>query len=122
MENDEIMPSGKFTKAQLDLLRMFSVDIPDEDWMAIRNYAKHYFAAKATAAMDNLLEENGWGEEKIEEWANARMRSSSKQQQLLRKAGEIDIALEKWEKENNISPEDYERWGKEHFRTPYKPE
>lgn len=34
-------------------------------------YAKQYFAAKATEEMDKLFEENGWGDEKIEEWSKA---------------------------------------------------
>jgi hypothetical protein len=44
-----------------------------------------------------------------------------KKEILFLKAKKIDTALEQWEKENNISSEDYERWSKEHFRTPYNP-
>lgn len=75
MEVKEIIPTGRFTRAQLDLLKMFSNQIPDKDWEAIRDYAKHYFAQRATEEMDKLFEENGWGEEKIEEWANTHMRT-----------------------------------------------
>ena len=75
MKVNEMMPTGKFTKAQLDLLKMFSVNIPDADWEAIRDYAKHYFAGKATEEMDKLFIENGWDEKKIEEWANEHMRT-----------------------------------------------
>ncbi len=78
MEADEIMPSGRFTIAQLDLLKMFSAKIPDEDWEAIRDYAKRYFAQRATEEMDKLFEEKGWGKEKIEEWANTHMRTTYK--------------------------------------------
>jgi len=74
MEANEIIPSGKFTKVQRDLLRMFSHEIPDADWAAIRDFAKRHFAEKATMEMDKLFEENGWGEKKIDEWANTRMR------------------------------------------------
>lgn len=42
-----------------------------------------------------------------------------KKEILFLKAKKIDIALEAWEKENNISAHDYERWSNEHFRTPY---
>ena len=75
MEVNEIIPTGKFTKAQRDLLKMFSGEIPDADWEAIRDYAKHYFAEKATQEMDKLFEEQGWGDKKIEEWANTHMRT-----------------------------------------------
>lgn len=42
-----------------------------------------------------------------------------KREILFLKAKTIDAELEQWEKENNISADDYERWSKEHFRTPY---
>jgi hypothetical protein len=42
-----------------------------------------------------------------------------KREILFLKAKMIDAELENWEKENNITAEDYERWSKEHFRTPY---
>lgn len=74
MEANEIMAAGRFTKAQRELLKMFSKEIPDADWEAIRDYAKHYFAEKATQEMDKLFEANGWSDEKIEEWANTHMR------------------------------------------------
>lgn len=38
--------------------------------------------------------------------------------QLLSK--QMDDTVDKWEKDNNISEEDYERLSKEHFRTPGK--
>lgn len=65
MEVKEIIPSGRFNKAQLELLKMFSADIPEKDWEAIRDLAQQYFAAKATEEMDKLFEEKGWGDEKF---------------------------------------------------------
>ena len=44
-----------------------------------------------------------------------------KREILFLKAKMIDAALEQWENENNITADDYERWSKEHFRTPYNP-
>jgi len=72
------MPTGRFTKAQRDLLKMFSKEVPDADRETIRDYAKHYFAERATQQMDKLFEANGWGDEKIEEWANTHMRTPYK--------------------------------------------
>ena len=75
MEVKETIPTGRFNKVQLELLKMFSADIPEKDWEAIRDLGKKYFAAKATEAMDKLFEENGWGDEKIEEWSKAHFRT-----------------------------------------------
>ena len=44
-----------------------------------------------------------------------------KKEILFLKAKRIDASLEQWEKENNITADDYDRWSKEHFRTPYNP-
>jgi hypothetical protein len=44
-----------------------------------------------------------------------------KKEILFLKAKMIDAELVQWEKENNVTAEDYERWSKEHFRTPYNP-
>lgn len=75
MQAIEIMPAGRFSKPQLDLLKMFTADIPDKDWEAIREHVKLYFAGKATAEMDALFDENGWQEEKIEELLNTHLRT-----------------------------------------------
>lgn len=75
MEVKEIIPTGRFNKAQLELLKLFANEIPEEDWEAIRDFAKNYFAAKAKEEMNKLFEENGWGNEKIEEWSKAHFRT-----------------------------------------------
>jgi len=89
MNNDNWMMPKVFTNAQLELLKMFSAKVPAEDWEVIRDYAKKYFAQKATLEMNKLFEENGWGEDKIEEWAGEHMRSGSKREELLIKAKKI---------------------------------
>jgi len=42
--------SNRFTKAQLDLLKMFSRDIPDEQWVELRRLIFKYFMQKAIDA------------------------------------------------------------------------
>lgn len=78
MEIQEIMPSGKFTKAQLDLLKLFSKNIPDKEWIEIKHLISKYFAEKATLEMDELFEEKGWNEFKIKEWSDEHMRTAYK--------------------------------------------
>ncbi len=78
MEVKDIIPTGRFTKAQLDLLKMFSVNLLEKDWEAIRDLAQQYFIEKAREEMDNLFEEKGWGGEKIEEWSKAHFRTPYK--------------------------------------------
>lgn len=75
MEVKEITPKGRFNKVQLQLLKMFAADIPEKDWEVIKDFAQQYFAARLTEEMDKLFEEKGWGEEKIEEWSKAHLRT-----------------------------------------------
>ncbi len=78
MDVKEIIPTGKFTEAQLDLLKMFSHDVPDDTWKEIRHLISGYFAQKATEEMDGFLKEKGWGEHKLNEWGNEHMRTPYK--------------------------------------------
>lgn len=75
MEVKETIPTERLNKVQLELLKMFDGDIAEEDWEALRDFAAQYFIAKATREMDNLFEEKGWGDEKIEEWSKAHFRT-----------------------------------------------
>jgi hypothetical protein len=74
MQAEEIIPSGKFTQAQLELLRMFSKNYPEKVWVEIKDLLSKYFMENAVKEMDNLFEQNKWGEDKINEWANTHMR------------------------------------------------
>jgi len=75
MAVEEIIPTGKFTQAQLELLRMFSKQYPDNVWVEIKDLLSKYFMEKATAEMDILFDQKGWAEDKIEEWAKEHVRT-----------------------------------------------
>lgn len=78
MEVNEIIPTGKFTKAQLELLKMFSTELPEEEWEEIRDLLSKHFLMKARKGIDLLFKEKGWGNEKIEEWSKEHMRTPYK--------------------------------------------
>lgn len=71
----EIIPTGKFTKPQLELLRIFSKEMPDKVWEDLNNMISKYFMDLASTEMDRLFDEKGWGSEKIDEWAKEHMRT-----------------------------------------------
>ena len=64
----------KLTNLQLELLETFSFELTEEQLLEIRQMLIDYFADKVTSGMDQLFEQNHWGEEKIEEWAEEHMR------------------------------------------------
>lgn len=72
---EEIIPTGKFTQPQLELLRMFSKQYPEKVWSEVKDLVSKYFMEKASAEMDNLFEQKGWGDDKITEWINEHMRT-----------------------------------------------
>lgn len=65
----------KLSNLQLELLKVFSFDISDEQVKEIKALLAAYFANKVTSEMDALFEANAWGEEKIEEWSKEHMRT-----------------------------------------------
>lgn len=69
------VPANKLTNLQLELLKVFSFNISDEQVKEIRAILVAYFAEKVTGEMDALFEEKGWGKEKIQEWAQEHMRT-----------------------------------------------
>lgn len=63
---------------QLELLKIFSFDISDEQLLEIKSILVNYFADKITNDIDQLFEGEGWGLEKIEEWQKEHMRTQHK--------------------------------------------
>ena len=60
---------------QLELLKVFSVELNETQILEIRAMLTHYFAEKATEEMDRLWDERGWTEQTMKEWANEHIRS-----------------------------------------------
>jgi hypothetical protein len=56
------------TNLQLELLRLYSMEVADSDLIAIRRLIARYFANKASDEMDRLWEENNWSNETMDEW------------------------------------------------------
>ena len=54
----------KLSNLQLELLRVFSYELSEEQLKEIRALLSDYFAKKVTKEMDALFEENQWGDEK----------------------------------------------------------
>jgi len=53
---------------QLELLKIYSFNLADNQLLEIRDILAKYFADKATEEMDKLWEENNWSKETMEEW------------------------------------------------------
>lgn len=65
----------KLSNIQLELLKVFSVDISEEQLKEIKTLLTKYFANKITDEMDKLFNDNEWGEEQIDKWSKEHMRT-----------------------------------------------
>ena len=66
------------TSLQLELLKIYSIPLKEEQLLEIKDLLAKYFADKAVSEMDKLWVERGWTEETMHQWAEEHMRSSGK--------------------------------------------
>ncbi len=74
-----MVTTAKLTNLQLDLIKMFSFQLNDNQLFEIRDILTKYFADKATNEMDQLWLDNNWTDETMEKWANEHLRSPYKE-------------------------------------------
>ena len=63
------------TNLQLELVKLFSFEVSEDQMKELKQILVDYFASKITEDMDRLFEENNWDESKIEEWSTEHMRT-----------------------------------------------
>jgi len=69
--------AGKLTNLQLELLKLFKYELPDNQIQEIKTLLSKYFADKATDEMDKLWEENSWSDKTMEDWKNEHLRTKN---------------------------------------------
>jgi hypothetical protein len=68
----------KLTNLQLELVKLFSYKIAENQVLEIKQLLSNYFADKATEEMDRLWDENNWSEETMKDWSNEHLRTPYK--------------------------------------------
>ena len=68
----------KLTILQLELVKLFSYKVAENQVLEIKQLLSTYFADKATEEMDKLWEENNWSEETMKDWSNEHLRTPYK--------------------------------------------
>jgi len=53
---------------QLELIKMFSHQLSDEDLLEVRRMLARFFADRATSEMDRIWEENQWSNDTMDKW------------------------------------------------------
>ena len=67
--------SQTLSNLQLELLKTFSRDVSDEDVREIKRLISQYFAQKAIKGADQVWDEEGWDDKKVEELLNTHLRT-----------------------------------------------
>ena len=69
------MQTQKLTNLQLELLKVFSYQLNQQQLTDIKNLLANYFAEQATQEIDKLWEENSWDSNTMTNWANEHLRT-----------------------------------------------
>lgn len=69
------MQPQKLTNLQLELLKIFSYQLNQQQLTEIKNMLAHYFADQATQEMDKLWEENSWDNNTMTNWTNEHLKT-----------------------------------------------
>jgi len=64
------MGASVLSNIQIELLKLYGTNIPEEQLREIKLLLSDYFADKATEEMDMLWEKNDWTEQTMNQWAN----------------------------------------------------
>lgn len=56
------------TNLQLELMKLFSLDLSEEELNDVKQMLSNYFANKASDEMDRLWDENNWSDETMDNW------------------------------------------------------
>ncbi|MCB9304915.1 MAG: hypothetical protein H6566_30155 [Lewinellaceae bacterium] len=56
------------TNLQLELLKLYSLELSEEQLLEVKRLLANYFAEQASDEMDRLWEERGWNNETMEKW------------------------------------------------------
>lgn len=71
----EMTTQKNLSNVQVELLKLYANDIPDEQLYEIKLLLARYFADKATAAMDSVWEKKGLTEQDMVDWTNEHNRA-----------------------------------------------
>ena len=69
--------SPRFSNLQLELLRLYSRDLPEEELLEIKQLLATYFAEKLRQRADQVWEEKGWTDDTMEEFLRTKMRKKT---------------------------------------------
>ncbi len=66
----QTIQSSELSNLQLELLKLFSTNVPEQDLKNIKNYLSNYFAQKAIKEADKIWDKKSFSNELMDKWLN----------------------------------------------------
>jgi len=66
----ELSTSQNFSNIQLELLKLYSTDVKENELLDIKNYLAKYFAEKAITEADAIWDAKGLNNDTMDKWLN----------------------------------------------------
>lgn len=66
-------PSPSLTNVQLELLKVFSYQVSDEDLLELKDTLAKFFAEKAIQSANQAWDEQGWDDQKVDELLSTKL-------------------------------------------------
>ena len=63
-----MIQSTKLTNLQLEILKLFSREVPNNELLEIKRMLANYFAGKLTAEADKVWDEKGLTDDDMDKW------------------------------------------------------
>jgi len=70
------MINQPFTNVQLEIIKTFNVDLPENELIEFKNMLANYFAQRAIKGANKVWDEKGWTKEDADRMLNTKMRNS----------------------------------------------
>lgn len=71
-----LQASDRLSNLQLELLKLYSYNVSDQEVRDIKKMLADYFSKKIDDEMNQLWEDKAWDAQTIENWKNEHLRSS----------------------------------------------
>ena len=75
MEKSDLLYQGRFTPAQLELLKFFATNPSEKEVDTVRQFFVEYYAERALDAVDRAIEERQYTDAEVESWSKEHNRT-----------------------------------------------
>ena len=72
MSSVQIQPAKKLSNLQLELLKLYASNVPEEDLLAIKGFLAKFFSERLMDEADKVWEDKGYSNELMNDWVKSK--------------------------------------------------